>query len=295
MEEAEETNENESGMSFWDHLEEFRWTLLRSIAALFVFTIIGFIFMPYLYDTVIMGPSRADFFLYRYLCSVSANMPFMPDFCDDNFHVDIINIQLASQFFRHMTTSFWLAVVLTFPYLVFEVWRFIRPALYISERKSVRWVFVFGTVMFFIGCTVGYVLVFPITFRFLATYQLSETIINQISLDSYMDNFLMLVFIMGLVFELPLVSWFLSQLGMLNRSFFKKYRRHAIVGLLVAAAFITPSGDPFTLSVVFFPLYFLYELSALFVKPAPQKGLDSDDDDGENDLVNIFNFGDSKD
>lgn len=288
----EEEEEKETGMSFWDHLEAFRWTLLRSIIALFVFAIIGFAFMPYLFDNVIMAPSRSDFFLYRYLCAVTSSVSFMPDFCDDTFHVDIINIKLASQFFRHMSTSFWLALILTFPYLVFEVWRFIRPALYSHEKKNIRWVFVFGTIMFFIGCAVGYTLVFPMTLRFLATYQLSESIVNQITIDSYMDNFLMLVFIMGIVFELPLLSWILSQFGLLNRSFFKKYRRHAIVGLLVAAAFITPSSDPFTLGVVFFPLYFLFELSAFFVKPAPKKE-DGDEEDSDGG-ISLFQFGDSK-
>lgn len=270
--------EDNEGMTFWDHLEELRWTILRSIIALVVFAILGFAVMPYIYDTVIMGPTSSDFFLYKYLCKITSAIPFLPDFCDDSFHVEIINIKLASQFFRHMSTSFWLALILTFPYLVFEIWRFVSPALYDSEKKSIRWVFVFGTVMFFIGCVVGYCLVFPMTFRFLATYQLSEAITNQISLDSYMDNFLMLIFIMGIVFELPLVSWLLSQLGLLNRSFFKKYRRHAIVALLVLAAFITPSSDPFTLSVVFFPLYFLFELSRFLVKPAPK---DMEDDNEE--------------
>lgn len=275
----EETNQ---GMTFWDHLEDLRWTLIRSVAALFIFAILGFIAMPYIYDSIIMGPTNADFFLYRYLCAATSAIPFLPDFCDDTFRVEIININLTSQFFRHMTTSFWLALILTFPYLVFEVWRFIRPALYENEKKSIRWVFLFGTIMFFIGCTMGYSLVFPITFRFLATYQLSDIIVNQISLDSYMDNFLMLIFIMGVVFELPLVSWLLSQLGLLNKSFFKKFRRHAIVVLLVLAAFITPSGDPFTLSVVFIPLYCLYELSAFFVKPAP---VIEDDEEDESEKV----------
>lgn len=259
------------GMPFWDHLEEFRWTLIRSIAALVVFAVVGFAFMPFIYDQVIMAPSRADFFLYRYLCQATAAFSFLPDFCDDNFHVDIINIQLASQFFRHMSTSFWLALILTFPYLAFELWRFVRPALYEHEKAKVRWVVFFGTIMFFIGCAVGYCLVFPMTLRFLASYQLSDTIVNHISLDSYMDNFLMLVFIMGIIFELPIVSWLLSQLGLLDKSFFKQYRRHAIVALLIASAFITPSSDPFTLSVVFVPLYFLYELSAFFVKPSKKE------------------------
>ena len=138
-----------------------------------------------------------------------------------------------------------------------------------NEKKNVRWVFLCGTIMFFLGCAIGYLLVFPMTLRFLATYQLSPTIIEQVSLESYMDNFLMLIFVMGVVFEMPLVSWLLSQIGVLNRSFFHKYRRHAIVALLIGAAFITPSSDPFTLGIVFFPLYGLYELSAFFVKPAP--------------------------
>lgn len=261
--------ETNDGMTFWDHLEDLRWTLFRSVIALFVFAIAGFILMPFIYDSLIMGPTRADFFLYKYLCTVTSAVPFLPDFCDDSFHIKIINYNLTSQFFRHMTTSFWLALILTFPYLIFEIWKFVSPALYDNEKKNIRWVFLFSTIMFFIGCAVGYSLVFPMTFRFLATYQLSEMIENTISLDSYMDMFLMLIFIMGILFELPLVSWLLSQFGLLNRSFFKKYRRHAVVGLLILAAFITPSSDPFTLSVVFIPLYFLYELSAFFVKPAP--------------------------
>ncbi|KAA6327212.1 Sec-independent protein translocase protein TatC [termite gut metagenome] len=270
---------NSLGMTFWEHLEELRWTIIRSVIALFVFAIGGFIVMPYIYDNVIMGPTRPDFFLYRYLCKATSAFPFMPDFCDDTFIVQIININLASQFFRHMTTSFWLALILTFPYLTFELWRFVSPALYESEKKNIKGVFLFGTVMFFIGCVVGYALVFPITLRFLAGYQLSDLIVNQISLDSYMDNFLMLTFIMGIVFELPLLSWLLSKLGLLNKSFFKKYRRHAVVALLLLAAVITPSGDPFTLSVVFIPLYFLYELSSFFVNPAPKKNEEEDEEE----------------
>ena len=256
-------------MSFWDHLEELRWTLFRTVLALFVFAIGGFVAMPYLFDNVILAPCSSDFIMYREMCKLSQHFSFMPDFCNDTFHVDIVNIKLASQFFTHMTTSFWLAVLLAFPYMMYEVWRFISPALYENEKKNVRWVFLFGNIMFFIGCSVGYFLVFPMTLRFLATYQLSAQIVEQVSLDSYMDNFLMLVFIMGVVFEMPLVSWLLSQIGLLHKSFFHKYRRHAIVALLVGAAFITPSSDPFTLSIVFIPLYLLYELSAFFVKKDP--------------------------
>lgn len=275
--------EQQDEMSFWDHLEELRWTLFRIILALLVFAVAGFAVMPWLFDNVVMAPCYSDFILYKEMCKISSVFSVLPDFCNDNFHVNIVNIKLASQFFTHMTTSFWLALLLTFPYTMYEVWKFVSPALYENEKKNVRWVFLCGTVMFFIGCAVGYFLVFPMTLRFLATYELSAAITEQVSLDSYMDNFLMLIFVMGIVFEMPLVSWLLSQVGILNRSFFHQYRRHAIVALLVAAAFITPSSDPFTLSVVFFPLYGLYELSAFFVKKAPPEEEDDDDedDDGE--------------
>jgi Twin arginine targeting (Tat) protein translocase TatC len=256
----------EKEMSFWDHLEELRWTIFRSIIALFVFAIFGFAFMPYLFDNVVLAPCSSDFIFYRWMCKASSYISVLPDFCNQEFHVEIFNINLASQFFTHMTTSFWLALLLTFPYLMLEVWKFVSPALYENEKKNIRWVFFFGTIMFFLGCTVGYFIVFPMTLRFLATYQLSTFIKEQVSLDSYMNNFLTLVFVMGIVFEMPLISWLLSKMGLLTRSFFYKYRRHAIVALMTAAAFITPSGDPFTLGVVFIPLYGLYEISALFVK-----------------------------
>lgn len=270
-------SEQQGEMSFWDHLEELRWTLFRCVIALVVFTIGSFVFLSYFWDSFILAPTNSDFILYRVLCKLTSSVPFFPDFCESAHPVTIFNINLTSKFFTHMSSSFWMAVLLTFPYLVYEIWKFIRPALYPHEKKSVGWVFSFGTVMFFIGCTVGYFLVFPMTFRFLVYYDLSALIGDQVTLESYMDNFLMMIFIMGVIFELPLLSWLLSQIGLLRRSFFKKYRRHAIVGLLIAAALITPSGDPFTLSVVFFPLYGLYELSAFFVKKSPEKEEDSTD------------------
>lgn len=252
--------------SFWDHLEDLRWSVLRSVVVVVVVTIVCFIFMPNIYDEFIMGPTRADFFVYQYLCQIGANIAFFPDFCNDNFNVKIINIHLTSQFLRHFTTSLWLGLTLSFPYIVFEIWKFIKPALYKEEKRNAIWVLFGSTIMFFIGCAVGYLLVFPMTFRFLASYFLSDTIENQISLDSYMDNFVTLIFMLGLVFELPLLTWFLSKMGLLKRSFFSRYRKHTIVVLLILAALITPSGDPFTLSVVFVPLYCLFELSRFTVR-----------------------------
>ena len=253
-------------MTFWDHLEALRWMILRCLIALGIFLVAGFVFIPYLFSHVVMAPCQDDFFLYQFISEVSSHTSIVPEFLNRPFHVDIINIKLSSQLFMHVTLSFWLAFLCTFPYLVFEVCRFVCPALYADEKRGVRLAFLFGTVMFFLGCVVGYSVVFPMTLRFLYTYQLSPDISNQLTLDSYMSNFLMLVFMMGIMFELPLVSALLSRLGILNRSFFSKYRRHAIVVLMTVSAIITPSTDPFTLMVVFIPVYILWELSALMVR-----------------------------
>jgi sec-independent protein translocase protein TatC len=258
-------------MSFWDHLEELRWVLFRVVIALVIFAIAAFIFMPSIFDSFILGPAHSDFFLYKYMCKISRNVPFLPDFCDDNFSIEMINFDLTAQFFRHLSTSGWVALILICPYILFEFWRFVSPALYEHEKKNIRWVFLFGSIMFFIGCSVGYCLIFPMTLRFLYQYSLTDFIHNQLTLDSYMDNFIMMIMIMGLVFEMPLISWLLSQVGILKKSFFRTYRRHAILILLIAAAIITPTGDPFTLSMVFFPLYALYEMSIFFVKEDPKE------------------------
>lgn len=264
------TNTDGAEMTFWDHLEALRWVLFRIVIALFILIVGCFIAMPYIYDPFVLGPTRGDFFLYRWLGFLShsgthAAGSLMPDFGGD-FHVDIININVATQFLTHISTSFWFALVLVFPYLMYEIWGFIKPALFPNEQKGIKTAFFFGSLLFYIGCAVGYVLVFPLTFRFLTTYHIGEIIVNQISMNSYMTNFLTIIFVMGLVFEIPILAWLLSALGLLRKPFLKKYRRHAIVILLCAAALITPSGDPFTLSVVFLPLFMLYEVSILIVK-----------------------------
>lgn len=258
-------------MTFWDHLEELRWMLFRIIIALVIFAVGAFFIMPWFFDHIILGPAKPDFFLYGFLCKLSHKFTFLPDFCDNQFHVYMVNLELTAPFLRHLSTSGWVALVLIFPYILFEIWQFVSPALYDHEKKNVRWVFLLGSVMFFIGCFVAYILIFPMTLRFLYNYNLSDVIHNQISLDSYLDNFLTLILILGVVFELPLISWLLSQIGILKRSFFRKFRRHAIVVLLIVAAVITPTGDPFTLSLVFLPLYALYELSIFLVKEDPKE------------------------
>lgn len=261
----EDIKTQEGSLTFWEHLEVLRWSIFRVAIVVFVAMIVLFIAMPHLFTTFVLGPTTSQFFLYRWMSSLGS-LPFIPDFSAGNFKVDIININVASQFLTHISTSFWFALIVSFPYLVFEAWRFIAPALYENEKASVGTAFLFGTVMFYLGCTVGYSFVFPFTFRFLAEYQISAEVVNQISLNSYMSTFMGMVFIMGLVFELPLLAWLMSKLGLINKAFLKKYRKVAVAVLLVLAAAITPTGDPFTLSIVFLPLYALYELSIRVVR-----------------------------
>jgi sec-independent protein translocase protein TatC len=263
-------------LSFWDHLEELRWSLMRIVGVLLVCVIGTFIAMPHIFDPFILGPTRGDFFLYEWFAMLGKASIFKPD-----FHVDIININVASQFMTHISTSLWMGLVITFPYFIYEIWKFIRPALFPEELKNIRTAFLSGTFMFFLGCTVGYCLVFPFTFRFLTEYQISPEITNQINLGSYINNFIMMIFVMGLVFEMPLLAWVLSKLGLITKEFLREYKKHAIVVLLVLAAVITPSGDPFTLSVVFLPLYLLYELSIKVVQSAPVEDEEVEEDTEE--------------
>ena len=272
MSAQEQNTELQDGqeMTFWDHLETLRWAIFRVLGVLLVLIVGCFIAMPHIFDTFVLGPTTSDFFIYKWFASLSGAVHakgIVPDFGDSSFSVDIININVATQFMTHITTSFWFSLVLVFPYLIYEIWKFIKPALFPNEQWGVRVAFLFGTVLFFIGCAVGYCLVFPLTFRFLTQYTIGEMVTNQISLNSYMANFLTIIFVMGVVFEIPMVAWILSQMGLLHKGFLKEYRRVAIVALLVLAAMITPSGDPFTLAVVFLPLYMLYEISILVVKP----------------------------
>lgn len=249
-------------MSFWDHIEVLRWAIFRVACCLCIMLVFTFWAMPYIFDQFILAPTNNSFFVYRWITELSHGAISF----DPNFKVDIININVASQFMTHITTSIYLAAILTFPYIMYEIWKFIEPALFDEEIKHIKPAFIGGTLMFYIGCALGYLLIFPFTFRFLMEYELSPEIVNQINLSSYIENFSMLIIVMGIVFEMPLLAWLLSVLGVLRRNILRQYRRHAIVGLLVAAAFITPSSDPFTLMLVFLPLFTLYELSILVVK-----------------------------
>lgn len=247
-------------MSFWAHFDVLRGVLFRIGVLLIVLSVAFFVFMPQIFDAVILAPCHDDFPLYRLFDAVSGGLTREP------FEMTLINTKLASQLSIHLSTSFEMALVIGFPIVIYLLWRFVRPGLYPREREHAVKAFVAGNLMFYLGVSVGYFLVFPLTLRFLATYQLSEMIPNTITIESYMDNFTVIILAMGIVFELPLLGWLLGRMGLVTREFFGRYRRHAIVVLLVMAALITPTGDPFTLCVVFVPLYLLYEATSKMVK-----------------------------
>ena len=272
---------SEKELTFWDHLDELRRVLFRVLGVWFVLAIGYFIAMPYLFDNVILAPCHNDFIFYDLLRWIGQRLDLQDEFFTQEFHVKLVNINLAAPFFVHMSTAFWMSVVTAAPYFFYEIWRFVSPALYPNERKGVRKALGIGTVMFFIGVLLGYFMVYPLTLRFLSTYQLSAAIENQISLNSYIDNFMMLVLCMGLAFELPLVTWLLSLLGLVHKTFLRKYRRHAVVVIVIAAAIITPTGDPFTLSVVAIPLYLLYEMSILMIKDKKKTEEEVEDEAGD--------------
>lgn len=253
-------------LTFWDHLEDLRHMLFRVLGAMLLASIAFFIFMPQIFDSVVMAPCFGDFPIYRFFCDVSKLFTNDASLCDESFHIQIINIKLASQFLIHMQMSFLFGLIVSFPYLLFEIWKFIAPALYDKEKNGFRLAFSLSSVLFFAGICLSYFLVFPITLRFLAGYQLTSLVSNQLSIDSYIGSFVSMNLIMGLVFELPMLALILSKLGIVKRSFFRIYRRHAIIVLLILAAVITPTGDPFTLLIVALPLYLLYEFSALLVR-----------------------------
>ena len=261
----------EKEMTFWDHLDDLRRTIFRIGGFVGVVSLAFFAFMKPIFDDAILAPSRNDFFLYQWFGELSKEVSFLPDFISSTFNVKIININLASQFFVHLTSSLWFALVFSFPFIVYQVFLFIKPALYANERKNAGGVFFFGNILFYCGVAVGYLFLFPLTLRFLAGYQLSKFIEQSVSLDSYMNTFLMVCFFMGLVFELPIVAWFLSQLGILHRGFFNKYRRHAFFTLFVFVAIFSPTGDPLTIMLFFIPIYALWEISAFVVKKKPKE------------------------
>ena len=248
-------------MSFWDHLEVLRWALFRSACVLAVIMVGTFIAMPYIFDRFILAPTSNDFFTYRWLNAIGKGfVKLSPD-----FDVQIININVASQFMTHISTSVSMAAVIAFPYFIWEIWKFVAPALYENEKKAVRGAFSLSSALFYLGVAVGYFVVLPVCLMFFVNFSVSDAIVNTISLSSYMSLFTSMVFLIGILFEFPSVILALSSMGVISRSQLKSWRKYAIVVVLILAALITPS-DPFSMFVLAIPLYGLFELSVLLCK-----------------------------
>ena len=242
-------------MSFWDHLDVLRGTLFRSVLAVFLLSLVFLGAKTWLFD-IVLGPSRPDFFLYRQLGL--------------DFDMQLVNIDVSAQFFVHLKMSVLCGVVVGFPYVVYELWKFIAPALYEREKKAVRGAFALSSLLFYLGIAVGYCVVLPVCLVFFMNYSVSDSIVNTISLNSYVSMFISMVFLIGLVFEFPTVAVILSRLGILTRPMLKKSRRYAVVGILILAAVITPS-DPVSMVVLALPLYALYEFSILLCRGKTEK------------------------
>lgn len=256
-------DDNANKMTFGGHLEVVRQMLMRIISVTAVLTVIVFCMKETTWS-LLLAPSEWDFCTYRWIENVLHYMGFH-DFHFDEYHVDLIATDLSSQFMMHITTSVYLGLLAASPYILFELFRFITPALYENERKySVRTAIVIY-VLFVLGVLMTYYILFPISFRFLGTYSVAEKIHSTITLDSYVETFTSLTLMMGLVFQLPILAFILTKMGILSHDILSEYRKHAFVLILVVAAVITPP-DVMTLLIVTIPLYMLYELSIRVVK-----------------------------
>lgn len=267
---AEDTNkekdsERNGEMSFWRHLAELRGVFIRIAIVIVTLMIALFCCMRWIFEHIITAPCSNDFITYRLFNFISGDGDFLPDLAGNDFHVDLMSINLTSQFMTHMSASMWLAFIIAFPIVIYLLWTFVRPGLYEREQRGARRAFIWGNVMFYTGCAVGYFIVFPLALRFLAQYSLSDNIANNITLESYMDTFYLLTLAMGVLFELPLLAWMLGKIGVLKRGFFHRTRRYAIVIIMIICSIITPTSDLFTLMIVFIPIYTLWEASALLV------------------------------
>ena len=275
-------NNGEAEMGFFDHIDALRAHLFRSAIAILLVTIVLLIYSKWVFDSLIFGPVRADFISYRVLCHLSNSIrpilcsysPLLcPDkgLCFEGLNIKFMNTELFGQFITQIQISMVLGFVFAFPYVLWEVWRFIRPALSESEARKSGRIVVFSSLFFFLGIAFAYFLIVPFSLNFASGYYISSQITNFFTLDNYISFVTMMMLGCGIVFELPMVIFFLAKLGIITAEFMRTYRRHAIVVILILAAVITPSPDMFTMTIVAIPIYMLYELS-IIVAARVQKG-----------------------
>ena len=254
------TEKQKGEMSFLEHLEVFRWHLVRSVFAVLFFAILAFIFKEIVFDNILLAPKNPDFPTYKILCYLSQNMGMGNTLCMDELPFILMNISMSGQFSTHIMTSIVAGFVMAFPYVFWEVWRFISPALYDEESNAAKGVVFFSSSLFLIGVLFGYYVVSPLSIHFLGSYQVSQTVENQIALSSFISTVSTVCLANGVVFELPILVYFLTKIGLLTPEFMRTYRKHALVLTLIFSAIITPP-DITSQILVAFPLMLLYEIS----------------------------------
>ncbi len=251
---------NEGEMSFLQHLEVLRWHLVRSFTAILFFAIVCFLGKNILFDVIIFGPKDPDFITYQLFCQFTRALGVKEVFCLEEMPFQILNTKMAGQFSTHIWVSFIAGFILAFPYILWELWRFVSPGLYESERKYSRVILFFGAILFLLGVLFGYYVIVPLSIQFLGGYNISNEITNFIDLLSYISTVATVTLSTGLVFELPIIVYFLARLGILTPQWMKKYRRHAFVVILILSAIITPP-DISSQVLVTIPIVVLYEVS----------------------------------
>lgn len=255
----EKSKELEVEMSFFDHIEVLRWHLIRSCIAILAFTILAFVYYDWVFDTVIMGPKRPDFWTYRMLCKLGDYL-HRPGFCITKIPGKIINTEMAGQFTLEINSALIIGITLGFPYLLWEIWRFIKPALHENERKAASGFVFYASLLFILGILFGYYIIAPESISFLANLSVSDQIENTFTVDSYLSSVATLTLATGVVFQLPMIVHILSSIGLLTPKLMRAGRRYAIVGILIIAAVITPTPDMLTMMIVSVPLFILYEV-----------------------------------
>ena len=255
------TANNTQEQTFWDHLDELRGVLLRIIVVVVVVAVVMFCVKEPLFD-IILAPCSSDFPLFRWIGT-------------EEFTVHLMNTGITEQLFTHMKVALYAGLLCASPYVLYQLFAYVSPALYQHERHYAVSIVGSAYVMFIVGTLVNYLLIFPFTLHFLATYQVSTDVDNMLTLQSYIDTLITMTLMMGVVFELPVVCRLLSMMGILHRDMMTQYRRQAFVAILIVAAVITPTTDVFTLAIVSLPIYLLYELSIPLVKKKAPKGIKS--------------------
>jgi sec-independent protein translocase protein TatC len=261
---------NQNEMSFLDHLEELRGHLVRSVIAILVLSLVAFFSKDIIFGKIILGPSKVDFLSYRALCWLEARFG-ISGLCINKLDFVLQSRTMAGQFVMHITSSLVTGLVVAFPYVFWELWRFISPGLYPKEQNASRGVVVWVSILFLIGVLFGYYVVAPLSINFLANYKLDPSITNQFDVTSYVSTLIFLVLGCGLMFQLPLVMLLLAKAGIVSSYFLRQYRKHAFVVILITAAFITPSPDILSQLLLAVPMYLLYELSILLAAKEEKK------------------------